>query len=207
MYSVRSISPARAPACTFQLHLTHEHCVSRVCSVHLGLLMYMYRLALAEMPEGERLKADSEFKPNLVNSVTYMVEALIQVCVRVCGCVDVGTICLYDLCVLFCLSVVGCDLCGLSVIWHDIGRSFRRAMPPPPTTHTQLLTYTCTHAAVHVYCELHMSPLQQWHRWEYRQYCAHARAHLRTNVYARSCPHSPSTTWATPSTTTSLRTE
>lgn len=51
----------------------------RVYSVHLALLVYMYRLALAETPESERLRPDSEFRPNLVNSVTYMVEALVQV--------------------------------------------------------------------------------------------------------------------------------
>lgn len=38
----------------------------------------MYHLALKEMPAGERLQPDAEFKPNLVNSVTYMVEAIIQ---------------------------------------------------------------------------------------------------------------------------------
>ncbi len=41
--------------------------------------MYFYRLALAEMPDGERLSTDSEFKPNLVNTVCYMVQAVVQV--------------------------------------------------------------------------------------------------------------------------------
>lgn len=41
--------------------------------------MYMYHLAYNETPEEDRLKPDAEFKPNLVNSVTYMVEALVQV--------------------------------------------------------------------------------------------------------------------------------
>lgn len=49
------------------------------CSTHLALLVYMYNLALKEMPAEERLGADAEFKPNLVNSVTYLVEAVIQV--------------------------------------------------------------------------------------------------------------------------------
>jgi len=39
----------------------------------------MYHLAFKETPEEDRLKPDAEFKPNLVNSVTYMVEALVQV--------------------------------------------------------------------------------------------------------------------------------
>ena len=42
--------------------------------------MYMYRLAKAEMPTEQRLASDSEFKPNLVNSVCYIVEAIVQVC-------------------------------------------------------------------------------------------------------------------------------
>ncbi|KAF5843111.1 HAD-like domain-containing protein [Dunaliella salina] len=46
--------------------------------VNLSLLMYMYHLAYKETPEKDRLKPDSEFKPNLVNSVTYMVEAMVQ---------------------------------------------------------------------------------------------------------------------------------
>jgi len=52
--------------------------------------MYMYHLAYNETPEEDRQKPDAEFKPNLVNSVTYMVEALVQVCtcgwVAACGC-------------------------------------------------------------------------------------------------------------------------
>lgn len=47
--------------------------------MNLTLLMYMYHLAYMETPEEDRLKPDAEFKPNLVNSVTYMVEALVQV--------------------------------------------------------------------------------------------------------------------------------
>eukprot|EP00798_Chlamydomonas_sp_ICE-L_P019150 gene19150-25760_t len=47
-------------------------------SLHLSLLMYMYNLAMAEMPPGERLSSESEFKPNLVNSVCYLVEAVVQ---------------------------------------------------------------------------------------------------------------------------------
>lgn len=48
-------------------------------AVHLGLLMYFYNAALRAMPEGERLKPDGEFKPNLVNTVCYVVEASVQV--------------------------------------------------------------------------------------------------------------------------------
>ncbi|KAG2488279.1 hypothetical protein HYH03_013129 [Edaphochlamys debaryana] len=46
--------------------------------VHLALLIYFYRLALAEMPEGDRLGSESEFKPNLVNSVCYLIQAVVQ---------------------------------------------------------------------------------------------------------------------------------
>ncbi|GLC43701.1 hypothetical protein PLESTB_000409700 [Pleodorina starrii] len=46
--------------------------------VHLGLLVYFYRLSVAAMPEGERLSSESEFKPNLVNSVCYLVQAVVQ---------------------------------------------------------------------------------------------------------------------------------
>lgn len=49
------------------------------CSVHLGFLIYMYNQALRQMSPEERLPPDGEFKPNLVNSVTYFVEAFIQV--------------------------------------------------------------------------------------------------------------------------------
>lgn len=47
--------------------------------MNLAFLSYMYHLAYKETPEEDRLKPDSEFKPNLVNSVTYMVEAIVQV--------------------------------------------------------------------------------------------------------------------------------
>lgn len=42
--------------------------------------MYFYNASLAAMPEGDRLKPDGEFKPNLVNSVCYIVQASVQVC-------------------------------------------------------------------------------------------------------------------------------
>ena len=41
--------------------------------------MYMYNLALREMPSEERLGSEGEFKPNLVNSVCYLVELGVQV--------------------------------------------------------------------------------------------------------------------------------
>lgn len=41
--------------------------------------MYFYHLALAHMSPEERLSGDSEFKPNLVNSVCYVVQAVVQV--------------------------------------------------------------------------------------------------------------------------------
>lgn len=41
--------------------------------------MYFYHLALAAMPDGERLTSESEFKPNLVNTVCYVVQAVVQV--------------------------------------------------------------------------------------------------------------------------------
>mmetsp|Transcript_1806 Transcript_1806/g.2786 ORF Transcript_1806/g.2786 Transcript_1806/m.2786 type:complete len:204 (+) Transcript_1806:1-612(+) len=47
-------------------------------SVHLGFLVYMYNMSLAAMSPEERLPAEGPFKPNLVNSVTYFVEAFIQ---------------------------------------------------------------------------------------------------------------------------------
>lgn len=47
--------------------------------------MYFYHLALASMPSGERLTSESEFKPNLVNTVCYVVQAVVQVG-RVCVC-------------------------------------------------------------------------------------------------------------------------
>lgn len=39
----------------------------------------MYNVALREMPPSDRLSTESEFKPNLVNSVCYLVEAAVQV--------------------------------------------------------------------------------------------------------------------------------
>lgn len=42
-------------------------------------------MALAAMPETDRLGSDSEFKPNLVNTVCYIVQAVVQVCVWVGG--------------------------------------------------------------------------------------------------------------------------
>ncbi len=60
-------------------------------SVQLSVLIYMYRLALKEMPSEERLGTESEFKPNLVNSVCYLVEATVQVggclCLALLSCV------------------------------------------------------------------------------------------------------------------------
>ncbi|GFR45828.1 hypothetical protein Agub_g7192, partial [Astrephomene gubernaculifera] len=47
-------------------------------AVHLGLLIYFYRMALAAMPSGERLSSEAEFKPNLVNTVCYLVQAVVQ---------------------------------------------------------------------------------------------------------------------------------
>jgi hypothetical protein len=38
------------------------------------LLLYCCRMALGTMSEEERLSSDSDFKPNLVNSVCYLVE-------------------------------------------------------------------------------------------------------------------------------------
>ncbi|EFJ41014.1 hypothetical protein VOLCADRAFT_107850 [Volvox carteri f. nagariensis] len=46
--------------------------------VHLGLLIYFYRLSLGSMPDSERLSSESEFKPNLVNTVCYLVQAVVQ---------------------------------------------------------------------------------------------------------------------------------
>ncbi|KAG2431042.1 hypothetical protein HYH02_013473 [Chlamydomonas schloesseri] len=46
--------------------------------VHLALLIYFYRMALAAMPETDRLGSESEFKPNLVNTVCYIVQAVVQ---------------------------------------------------------------------------------------------------------------------------------
>jgi cation-transporting ATPase 13A1 len=39
----------------------------------------MYNLALKEMPAEDRLPSEGEFKPNLVNSVCYLVELGVQV--------------------------------------------------------------------------------------------------------------------------------
>ncbi|GAX79126.1 hypothetical protein CEUSTIGMA_g6566.t1 [Chlamydomonas eustigma] len=47
-------------------------------AVQLSLLMYMYNLALKEMPAEDRLPSEGEFKPNLVNSVCYLVELGVQ---------------------------------------------------------------------------------------------------------------------------------
>ncbi|KAG2425295.1 hypothetical protein HXX76_013876 [Chlamydomonas incerta] len=46
--------------------------------VHLALLIYFYRMALSEMPATDRLGSESEFKPNLVNTVCYIVQAVVQ---------------------------------------------------------------------------------------------------------------------------------
>lgn len=46
--------------------------------------MYMYKLAYAETPADQRQKPDTPFEPNLVNSVTYMVEAMVQVRTSMC---------------------------------------------------------------------------------------------------------------------------
>eukprot|EP00879_Flechtneria_rotunda_P011646 GHRR01012166.1.p1 GENE.GHRR01012166.1~~GHRR01012166.1.p1 ORF type:complete len:806 (+),score=277.48 GHRR01012166.1:722-3139(+) len=47
-------------------------------AVQLGFLIFMYRTALAVMPQDERQESDAEFKPNLVNSVCYLVEQIVQ---------------------------------------------------------------------------------------------------------------------------------
>ncbi|KAG1664897.1 hypothetical protein FOA52_006243 [Chlamydomonas sp. UWO 241] len=44
----------------------------------LSVLVYMYNAARAEMPADDRLTSNSTFKPNLVNSVCYLVEASVQ---------------------------------------------------------------------------------------------------------------------------------
>jgi cation-transporting ATPase 13A1 len=43
-------------------------------ALHMGFLIYMYHTALSHMPEEERQGSDSEFKPNLVNTVCYLVQ-------------------------------------------------------------------------------------------------------------------------------------
>jgi len=40
----------------------------------LYLVVGLYRMALTTMSEEERLDSDADFKPNLVNSVCYLVE-------------------------------------------------------------------------------------------------------------------------------------
>eukprot|EP00878_Enallax_costatus_P016666 GHUV01017486.1.p1 GENE.GHUV01017486.1~~GHUV01017486.1.p1 ORF type:complete len:1230 (+),score=386.32 GHUV01017486.1:189-3878(+) len=47
-------------------------------ALQLSFLIFMYRTALAVMPEEQRQDSESDFKPNLVNSVCYLVEQIVQ---------------------------------------------------------------------------------------------------------------------------------
>ncbi|KAK9819655.1 hypothetical protein WJX72_000825 [[Myrmecia] bisecta] len=47
-------------------------------AVHLAFLIFMYQGALAAMPAEDMLTPDSEFKPNLVNTVCFLVSFIIQ---------------------------------------------------------------------------------------------------------------------------------
>lgn len=47
-------------------------------AAQLAFLIFMYRSALASMPADDRLDSESDFKPNLVNSVCYLVEQTVQ---------------------------------------------------------------------------------------------------------------------------------
>ncbi|KIY95745.1 hypothetical protein MNEG_12219 [Monoraphidium neglectum] len=47
-------------------------------AAQLAFLIFMYRAALGAMPEEEAQDSESDFKPNLVNSVCYLVEQTVQ---------------------------------------------------------------------------------------------------------------------------------
>eukprot|EP00775_Hariotina_reticulata_P005162 gene5162-5400_t len=47
-------------------------------AVQLAFLIFMYRSALAVMPVDEKQDSESDFKPNLVNSVCYLVQQIVQ---------------------------------------------------------------------------------------------------------------------------------
>lgn len=49
-------------------------------AIHLGLLMYCYHYALDLMPKDHVQGVDAEFKPNLVNTVSYLIQFIVQVC-------------------------------------------------------------------------------------------------------------------------------
>lgn len=57
-------------------------------AAQLAFLIWMYRAALAAMPADDKQDSDSDFKPNLVNSVCYLVEQVgcVRVCVKGRGC-------------------------------------------------------------------------------------------------------------------------
>ena len=50
-------------------------------AVHMAFLMHMQRTAHALMPADERQEPDAEFKPNLINTVCFLVNFAIQVAV------------------------------------------------------------------------------------------------------------------------------
>uniref|UniRef100_A0A383WJ86 Cation-transporting ATPase n=1 Tax=Tetradesmus obliquus TaxID=3088 RepID=A0A383WJ86_TETOB len=47
-------------------------------AVQLGFLVFMYRMALAVMPAEEKQDTESDFAPNLVNSICYLVQQIVQ---------------------------------------------------------------------------------------------------------------------------------
>lgn len=47
-------------------------------ALNLSFLVIMYNMALAAMPPDERQQPDGPFKPNLVNTVCYIVNSVVQ---------------------------------------------------------------------------------------------------------------------------------
>lgn len=48
-------------------------------AVHMSYLIYMYHCAVPLLPANEEMKYDTTFKPNIVNTICYLVHFIIQV--------------------------------------------------------------------------------------------------------------------------------
>ena len=74
---MEQLSPQRPHPNIFSLYVFGS--VLLQFGVHLAILIYLYNQAVAEMDPAERQAADADFAPNLVNTVTYLLNAWVQV--------------------------------------------------------------------------------------------------------------------------------
>jgi cation-transporting ATPase 13A1 len=73
------LSPARPHASIFTAYFFLS--LLGQFAAQLAYLVVLYRAAVAAMPASEAQKSDSDFKPNLVNTVCYLVEQTVQLSV------------------------------------------------------------------------------------------------------------------------------